>query len=207
MRVLKEPEERKNEILDTAELLFTTKGYTKSTVNDILNAIGIAKGTFYYYFRSKEEVMEAIIARIVDAGVAKAKEVISNPDLTVHEKLLSILMAQKPENENKSRMAEQLHQIENAQMHQKSITETVLKLTPVLAEVLEQGIKEGLFNTTYPKESVEFLLTSSLFLFDDGIFNWEPQELNRKIQAFIYIIEAILGVEKGSFSYITKIFK
>jgi AcrR family transcriptional regulator len=62
MRVIKEPEERRNEILDTAETLFFTKGYGKTTVNDILQAIGIAKGTFYYYFKSKEEVMDAVLS-------------------------------------------------------------------------------------------------------------------------------------------------
>ena len=54
MRIVKEHEERKNEILDTAEILFEEKGYDKCSVNDILNRIGIAKGTFYHYFKSKE---------------------------------------------------------------------------------------------------------------------------------------------------------
>jgi len=55
MRIVKEYDERRNEIIDTAKKLFITKGYNKSSVNDILNEIGIAKGTFYYYFASKEE--------------------------------------------------------------------------------------------------------------------------------------------------------
>lgn len=58
MRFSKKPDERKNEILDAAEMLFGTKGYSKTTNNDILNEVGIAKGTFYYYFQSKEEVMD-----------------------------------------------------------------------------------------------------------------------------------------------------
>lgn len=53
MRIIKEYEERRKEILETAERLFLTKGYTKTTVNDILKEIGIAKGTFYHYFKSK----------------------------------------------------------------------------------------------------------------------------------------------------------
>lgn len=73
MRTVKEYEERRNEILDTAEKLFVSKGYMKTTVNDILREIGIAKGTFYHYFKSKEEVMDAIITRIVNADVVAAK--------------------------------------------------------------------------------------------------------------------------------------
>ncbi|TKH46201.1 helix-turn-helix transcriptional regulator, partial [Bacillus cereus] len=72
MRIVKEYEERRKEILETAERLFLTKGYTKTTVNDILKEIGIAKGTFYHYFKSKEEVMDEIIMRIIKEDVTKA---------------------------------------------------------------------------------------------------------------------------------------
>ncbi|HWT73144.1 MAG TPA: TetR family transcriptional regulator [Mobilitalea sp.] len=44
MRITKEFDERRKEILDTAERLFHTKGYEKCTVNDILKEVAIAKG-------------------------------------------------------------------------------------------------------------------------------------------------------------------
>jgi hypothetical protein len=75
-----------------------------------------------------------------------------------------------------------------------------------LTEVIEQGIREKLFDTPYPKESVEFLLTSSEFLFDEGIFHWQPEEIMQKIKAFIYIMETMLRAEKGSFSYVAQMF-
>ncbi|TCO70724.1 TetR/AcrR family transcriptional regulator [Marinisporobacter balticus] len=125
MRITKEYEERRNEILDVAETLFVTKGYLKTTINDILQEVGIAKGTFYYYFKSKEEVMDAIIIRFVSAGVKVAKEIISNTNLTVHEKLFKIIMEQKTTTNVKEEMISQLHQINNAQMHQKSLVETI----------------------------------------------------------------------------------
>ncbi|MCZ2991280.1 TetR/AcrR family transcriptional regulator, partial [Acinetobacter baumannii] len=92
MRIVKEYEERRKEILETAERLFLTKGYTKTTVNDILKEIGIAKGTFYHYFKSKEEVMDEIIMRIIKEDVTKAKRIVSNPDIPVLDKLFKILM-------------------------------------------------------------------------------------------------------------------
>ena len=64
MRIVKEAEERRNEILDAAERLFSGKGYNHTTINHILDEVQIAKGTFYYYFKSKEEVMDAIIDRV-----------------------------------------------------------------------------------------------------------------------------------------------
>lgn len=98
MRIIKDPEDRKAEILDTSERLFTTKGYNRTTIIDILNEIGIAKGTFYYYFKSKEEVVDAIIMRIVDADVDAARKVMEDPDLSAIQKLFQILFAQKPHN-------------------------------------------------------------------------------------------------------------
>ncbi|WP_088102941.1 TetR/AcrR family transcriptional regulator [Halalkalibacter urbisdiaboli] len=204
MRISKKPEERRKEILDAAEKLFTTKGYSKTTVNDILKMVGIAKGTFYHYFQSKEEVMDAIIQRFIDYGVKMAKEIASDPNLKASEKLFKIIMAQKPDTGRKEEMIEQLHQVDNAEMHQKSIVESIRQLTPILTEVVEQGIEEGVFTTAYPKETIEFLLVSSQFLFDEGIFSWEPHELMQKAIAFVHVVETTLGAEKGSFHYLVQ---
>lgn len=207
MRVSKQPEERKNEILDAAEMLFTSKGYSKTTVNDILQIVGIAKGTFYYYFKSKEEVMDAIVMRFIDSGVEAARVIALDPNLKAPEKIFLIFMAPKPDAERKEQMVEQFHQVNNAEMHQKSLAETILRLTPVLTDIVEQGIEEGSFHTPYPKETVEFLLVSSQFLFDEGIFEWKPDELMKKATAFSYLLENTLGAEKGSFDYISELFK
>lgn len=204
MRVSKSPEERKKEILDVAEELFTTKGYAETTINDILQKIGIAKGTFYYYFKSKEDVMDAIVDRFIEIGVRAAENIAQDSTLKAPEKIFQIIMAQNPDDSGKGKMIEELHRVNNAEMHQKSLVETILKLTPILTKVIEQGIDEGTFNTPYPKETVEVLLVSSGFLFDEGIFQWEASELIQKAIAFTYILETTLGAEAGSFSYLLK---
>jgi AcrR family transcriptional regulator len=66
-RVTKVPEERKQELIDTAERLFLEKGYEQTTVADIVREIEVAQGTFYYYFSSKEEILEAIIEKDITA--------------------------------------------------------------------------------------------------------------------------------------------
>lgn len=203
MRSVKEHEVRRNEILDTAEKLFLSKGYMKATVNNILQEVGIAKGTFYHYFKSKEEVMDAIILRIIEADVEAAKKIASDPTIPVIEKLPQILLAQAPKDGGqKERMIEQFHKPKNAEMHQKSLVQSVLHLTPILTEVIQQGIKESVFKTAYPQETVEFLLVSAIVIFDEGLFQWEQQEALQKAKAFITIIETALGAKKGSFDAI-----
>jgi len=207
MRTVKNPEERKNEILDAAEQLFTTKGYAKTTINDILREVGIAKGTFYYYFQAKEEVMEAVVNRFISQGASAARTIAEDTKLTAHEKLLKILLAQKAEPaSSKEQMIEELHQVANAEMHQKSITESVVQLAPILSAVVEQGIQEGVFQTPFPLETSELLLVSSSMLFDEGMFQWQPAEMVKKAEAFIHVMEVTLGAKQGSFDYMRQIF-
>ena len=66
MRVVKEAEERRSEILDVAEKLFCTKGYDNTSTNDILNQVGIARGTLYYHFKSKEDILDGMIERLTN---------------------------------------------------------------------------------------------------------------------------------------------
>lgn len=200
MRVSKKHDVRLNEIMDASELLFTSKGYEQTTINDILAKVEIGKGTFYHYFKSKEEVMDAIIMRIVNADAAAAKAIADNPALPAIPKLFQILFAGKPKSGGqKEKMLEQFHKPNNAEMHQRSLVQSILHLTPVLTQVVEQGIREKVMATDYPQEAIEFLLVSAQTVFDEGLFHWEADKTDRKIKAFISIMESVLGAKEGSF--------
>lgn len=206
MRVTKDAEERKTEILDAAEGLFYTKGYHNTTIMDILNAVGIAKGTFYYHFQSKEEVMDAIIQRVIEKDVRTAKEILRNGALTPQQKLHRILMAQRPEQGgDKDLLITQLHSPGNAEMHQKSIIRSIKSLAPVMAQVIKEGIEMGTFHTDYPEETMEVLILAGQNLFDATMFQWTAQELELKINGFTAIMEQLLGVEKGSCSFMHEV--
>lgn len=64
IRVVKDPEERRTKLLEASEELFLQKGFGKTMVSDIAGKVGAAQGTFYYYFKSKDEVLAAILERI-----------------------------------------------------------------------------------------------------------------------------------------------
>jgi AcrR family transcriptional regulator len=114
MRIVKESEERKHEILDAAERLFASKSYEGTTINDILEATKIAKGTFYYHYKSKEEVMDGIITRRIDKGLERAKAIASDEKLPPPAKLLAIIMAQKPSDSVDEGINEELNKQGNA---------------------------------------------------------------------------------------------
>lgn len=206
MRVIKEAEERRTEILNTAEELFTVKGYVQTTITDILNTVGIAKGTFYYYFKSKEEVMDAIVKRMIDNEAAQAKQIASDTSKTPTEKIFAILLGQKPKKDDvKNKLLDEFHKPSNAEMHQKSLSLSIISLSPIMAQVVCQGIECGDFSTQYPQEVIELLMASGQVLFDPAVFTWTPEETICRMNAFIDLMEKSLGAKEGSFSFMTEI--
>jgi AcrR family transcriptional regulator len=202
MRVSKKHDVRLNEILDAAELLFTQKGYEQTTVNDILDRVEIGKGTFYHYFKSKEGVMAGVIRRIADGLTEKAKVIAANNTIGVQEKMKLILSAVNLSGSPGGAVVEELHRPANARMHQMSIVEAVRGIAPVMAGVVTQGVLEGVYHTTYPLETTEFLLASNSFFFDDAVFQWKPEELASRVRACVRIIELSLGAAEGSFHFL-----
>src|SRR5690625_878019 len=202
MKKSKSPEARKKEIMDVAETLFITKGYAKTTINNILSEIDIAKGTFYYYFKSKEDVMDAIIDRFITIEVEAAEAIAADDTLKAPDKIFRIIMGENHHGNKKEKMIEELHEVSNEKMHQKSLIETIKQLAPILTRVIEQGIVEGVFETPYPRETVEVLLVSSGFIFDDGIFQWDEEKKIQRAKAFVYILETVLKADKGDFQYL-----
>lgn len=193
MRISKNPIERKTEILDAAERLFCEKGYEKTTVSEIIVAVGISKGAFYYHFQAKEDVLDAIVMRFIGENVAVARKISEDARLTSMEKMQRIMSDGDMTASSKAKLLEQLHQPNNAQLHQKALAQGILALTPIATEVVEQGIRKGEFRTEHPKETVEVLLAAAGFLFDEGIFAWEAAELEVKRIAFAAIAKRLLG--------------
>ena len=104
MKVIKNGEERKHEILDIAKELFIEKGYENTSIVNILEKVGIAKGTLYYYFTSKEEILDAIIDRISEKIFYKAQEISKDPSLSVQEKILGVVMSLNIEDDKEKKL-------------------------------------------------------------------------------------------------------
>ena len=197
MRKVKEHDERKNEIIDTAQKLFSTKGYGQCSVNEILTEIGIAKGTFYHYFKSKEEVLDAIIERTTEIIISRAEAAATVKNLSPLDKLMQIFVAIRIENEMDSTLLEEMHKAENALMHQKSLRSVVTQLTPILVKVIDEGNKTGIFHAEFPKEYMQIFLASALTLLDEGIFQIEPTQQQLMFQALITLLSKMLNIESN----------
>ena len=197
MRVVKEANIRKCEILDVAERLFGTKGFDGTSTTDILNEIGIARGTLYYHFKSKEDILDALIERMTGSLVAKASEIAGKKDVPVLQRLTQMMLALNVNGKLGQEIMEQVHKPQNALMHQKMQQRLLAGVRPVIAALIEEGITQGICRTDYPAEVAEMTLLYSNTVFDD-LAPLSVEERQRKIAAFIYNLERLLGMERDS---------
>ena len=197
MRMVKEAEERKNEILDVAERLFGTKGFDGTSTNDILNETGIARGTLYYHFKSKEDILDAMIDRMTDRLVQNAAEIAADGKTPVLQRLTKMMLALHVNGILGQEIMEQVHKPQNALMHQKMQEHLLSQITPIVTGLIEEGITQGICQTDYPADVAEMTLLYSNTVFDT-LAGYSIEERKKKIAAFIYNLERLLGMEPGS---------
>lgn len=202
MRNVKEADERKKEILDIAEELFVKKGYDNTSTSDILERAGIARGTLYYHFKSKEEILDALIGRNVQTILAAVKAAVKSQKSAMM-KLTAFIGALKTDSPIGREITEYAHRPQNALMHQKIHSSTLAALMPIAAEVIRCGIAEGCFNTDYPDESAEMLMIYSSTAFDD-LNELADEERVKKASGFVYNMERLFGMPNGSLSDMVK---
>lgn len=195
MRVVKEAEERRNEILDVSEKLFMTKGFDHTSITDILNEIEIARGTLYYHFKSKEDILDGIIHRQTSKLVEKAEMIVKKREIPVLQRLTIMMRALNVNDDLGHEIMKQVHRPQNALMHQKMQEGMLAGITPLITGLIKEGIAQGICQTDYPAEAAEMLLLYSNTAFD-ALAEHSGEE--RRIAAFIYHTERLLGMPKDS---------
>ena len=196
----KEAEERKKEILDIAAELFTTKGYDNTSTSDILDRVGIARGTIYYHFKSKEEILDTLIDRMTQGIVHNVKAALSC-EASAPQKIMSFIGATRVDSAIGKEITDQAHKPQNALMHQKMMNSLLAELTPIAAGIIKDGMKEGSFSTNYPEETAEMLLIYSSIVFDD-MNEMTKAEQEKKAAGFVFNMERLLGVKSGGLAEI-----
>ena len=184
MRTVKEAAERRNEILDVAERLFCTNGYDNTSTNDILAEIGIARGTLYYHFKNKEDILDAMIDRTLDGIIRKAENIALDESVPVLERLTKTVLAANVDTKTGNMILEQVHKPQNALMHAKMQEKLLSQLVPLFAKIVEDGISRKLMQTDYPEETMQMLLLYANTVFDESI-EYSEEEKKRMVLALL----------------------
>lgn len=195
-RIKKDPAIRRLELLDAAFELFSFAGYEKTMIIDIVKKAGVAKGTFYYYFDSKEAVLEAICSRWVTEMAAGCS--LYNDHANALEQLQYfirqlVIPTQFDVLIETLWVENQFDLFFKIWKHQ-----TAHVLNPILTNMIKQGNQEKIFNMIYQQETIAFFW-STMDCIWEGIYRQDiPEVFYRKVQIAKMILERIFGIEEGT---------
>ena len=201
---------RRDTFLDAAQRLIQTKGYEQMSVQDVLADVGTSKGAFYHYFGSKAALLEGVIDRMVVTATATLQPLLDDPDKSAIEKFNGMfqgLASWKTQRRDLLiAVLETWLSDDNAIVREKFRREVVTTITPILTEIVRQGVREGSFTVTSPEHAarvtVSMLLganehASALYLANhNGEVPFEVVE--GALNAYPEAMERILGAPEGS---------
>ena len=199
-RIVKDPKVRKKELLDIAERLFIENGYEETAVSDIVNEAKVAHGTFYHYFKSKDEVLDEITDRVVNEVANKARKAAEGRERDPLDRLTDYFRVFQTAGIGRERLMEYIHEDRNAHLHLKLENRLYPKIIPILEDIVKHGVDEGYFDTEYPRIAATSILVSTNAVSErkhdhTGKETTDPQLL----QGVLYLVEKILGAKKGLF--------
>jgi len=198
-RITKGPQERRQELIDAAERLFMEKGYEHTAISDIVKELNIAQGTLYYYFRSKEEILEAVVEKSIADLEQSVKRLIQDENADevaqLNEAINEILRFVSQRND----FIDFLHQDINAVMHAKLERATVERIVPILSELVAKGNANGRFDIENPTETVLFLSTALVYIFHQPDINTDQQRREKLCRSLETILNKVLTAKDYKF--------
>lgn len=206
---------RRKDILDAAQrLVMETKGYEGMSIQDVLDELRISKGAFYHYFDSKGALLEALIERMVEEAEPLLTEIVRDPRLPALEKLQRFFdRAARWKTARKSYLLALLpiwYADENAIVRDKLRASAPQRFSPLLTQVIGQGIREGVLTAAYPDQAGAVVLSLIQELGDNFarmLLDMPPEsadqaQLASTVAAYTDAIEHVLGAPAGSLTVV-----
>ncbi|MCH3918448.1 MAG: TetR/AcrR family transcriptional regulator [Spirochaetia bacterium] len=182
MRITKDPEDRKQEILDTAMRLFHEKGYEKTSMSDIAKKMGVAQGLCYRYFPSKEALFNSSIDRyaqlLVDWNLSRQKA-----DMSLKERIEEMTIFEETQNPDYYVV---FHQIENVSFHELLSLSVCRKMIPHVRDWAEQARQRGEIHIDDLDTAVSFCIYGQLGILLDH--NLSVSEKESRIKSFLLTV-------------------
>ena len=143
-KVRKTSPAKEQEIIAEAARLFKEKGYRATTLEDIAAAVGMLKGSLYYYIRSKEELLYLVVQQPIHQAYNKLEEIV-NSDLPVKTKISQAFANHmKLFHQHYPHIAVYLHDFHNLkQKLQQSEIEAPKHYQQLWTKLLKQGVESG----------------------------------------------------------------
>jgi len=151
---------RRAEIASAAARVFSERGVANTAVSDIVKAAGIAQGTFYLYFETKDEVILAVVDEMASQMITAIEAAVETAGATAVEKFLGLrdVFTSFDTDPTALELAGFMHLPENRPLHDRMAEHFVPALIPLMESIVRQGVAEGVFNVRDPRAAAWFVL-------------------------------------------------
>lgn len=199
-----------NQILDALQELLDSKDIQSISVSEIAQKAGIGKGSIYYYFPSKDAILDALIERNYEKPLNTAKNLAKQTDISYFTRMAMVFQAcrnsssellRKGTASGKSMLSDNSH--ENAYIHQKYLTHLITELKPVLTEIIKQGIDNGDMHFDHPNALAEIVLIVLSVKMDNPIVPSSSEEIDETIRGLISLLEKGTANPPGSLNFLS----
>ncbi|RZN31605.1 MAG: TetR/AcrR family transcriptional regulator [Methanosarcinales archaeon] len=207
-RTVKDSETRRSELIDTAEELFLENGYEGTAVSEIVRNAGVAQGTFYHYFKSKNEVLSAITDRWTEEMRAGIEDIASRDDSDAIDKILCVFDFFSSLGRSRQRLVEYVHEERRAHLHVKFEKRVPQIIIPLFSRMITEGVDEGFFDVRYPEMAALSILETAgaiSHIHETYRLKDDAEKMNEITDATFDFIERLLGAKPGIFlEYVSK---
>lgn len=195
---------RQAELIDAAEELFLTAGYQNTMVQDIVKKVGVAQGTFYYYFVSKDAILEAIFTKHFQNMLAEIKSCHQNHVPSLKQLNLFISLFYKLSYSGKpGLLAKILYKEKQGLLINQLWRKTQMISIPSLIPILERCNQEGATHVEHMEETLAFFLgiIASLLEASSPLIHGHesnPEVVSRKIRIAEKMLDTLFSAPGGS---------
>ena len=191
-------------ILDALQELLENQKMQTISVSEIAQTAGIGKGSIYYYFPSKDAILEALVERNYEKPLRTAKALAYQTDISSFTRMAMIFQACRNSSTEfvKSEDSAGSGAQEKALLHQKYINHIITELKPVLAEIIRQGITAGEIHFEDSAALAEIVLIVLTVKMDNTLVPSDKEEIEDTISALISLLEKGTENPPGSLNFL-----
>jgi AcrR family transcriptional regulator len=205
---------RRDAFVDAAQGLIMSRGYDRFSIQDVLDVAGASKGAFYHYFDSKEALLDAVIDRMADQGIARVQPMLDDPGLTAPQKLEAVfggLAEFKAERKDLVMGFMRVWASDDNAVVRERLRRLVAQRQMVLLDgIVQQGVAEGSFASRFPEHLARVLVSFMASMSELAMELWTRrqegaitlEEVKRTYDAYLEAFERIVGARPGSLKFL-----
>ena len=193
-----------NQILDALQELLANQELQSISVSEIAHTAGIGKGSIYYYFPSKDAILQALVERNYEKPLQTAKSLAYQTEIPPFTRMAMIFQACRNSSSEfiKSENNKNSGTQEKSFLHQKYINHIITELKPVLAEIIRQGIKAGQICFSDPDALAEIVLIVLTVKMDNTLVPSSKEDIENTISALVSLLEKGTDNPPGSLNFL-----